>query len=331
MTSGEKKIIAVIGATGNQGFSVAETFSSLPNWHIRAITRQPSSTKASELAKLGCEVVQADLTDVSSLAHAFEGAHAIFLNTDFWAPYRASALAGDDPDKSSKIGYETEVQHGKNAAIAAAGVPTLERLIYSALGPMKAASGGKYPTSYHWETKAAIVEYIEKEQAELAKKTSYIYIGAYATNPLLMPKLDPASRVYQIVVPCSGQTRFPITDETKSTGVFVRALVEDEAPGTKLLAYDSYLTIDQAIEVWSKVTGTSAKLVSLPLEQMHKLTGIPYEVLWGPAFIEEFGYMAGIGGFIEPHQLKNKVTTPSYEEWLQKRDMDKLLSTKFVI
>ncbi|GAP82783.1 hypothetical protein SAMD00023353_0103170 [Rosellinia necatrix] len=331
MASSSKKIIAIIGATGNQGSSVARTFASLPNWHIRAITRQPQSEKANELADLGCEIVQADLEDVASLSRAFEGAHAIFLNTDFWAAFRASSLAGDDPEKSSKIGFDTEVLHGKNAVLAASGVSSLERLVYSALGPMNAASGGKYPTSYHWETKAAIVNHIEKEHPDLAKKTSFIYLGAYVTNPLLMPKPDPKSGEYQVVIPCSESTRFPITDEMKSTGIFVRALVEDEAPTTKLLAYDSYLTIEEAIEAWSRVTGKPAKLVSLSLQQMHELSGMPYEVLWAPAFIEEFGYMAGLGEFIEPTQLKTKVTTPSYEDWLKTRNMDQLLSTKFVI
>ncbi|KAI3318430.1 NAD(P)-binding protein [Xylariaceae sp. AK1471] len=331
MTFNTKKIIAVVGATGHQGSSVAQTFSSLPSWHVRAITRNSSSETAKQLAKIGCDVVQADLNDKASLSRAFEGAHAVFLNTDFWATYRASVLAGDDADKSALLGFETEVQHGRNAAEAATGVPTLERFIYSALGPMNAASKGKYPTSYHWEGKAAIVNYIEKEQPELAKKTSIIYIGAYATNPLLMPKPDPATGEYQVVIPCNGTTRFPITDEDNSTGVFVRALVEDEAPGTKLLAYDSYLTVDEAIEVWSRVTGKPAKLVSLTVEQMHERTGLPYEVLWAAPYIEEYGYMGGISNFIEAPQLKKKVATSSWEDWLKTRDMNELLSVNFRI
>ncbi|KAI0202419.1 hypothetical protein F4808DRAFT_421559 [Astrocystis sublimbata] len=331
MTTSTKKTIAIIGATGNQGSSVAHTFLSLPNWHVRAITRDPTSQKASELADLGCEVVQADLTDIASLTRAFAGAHAIFLNTDFWATFRAATLAGESADKSSKLGFEAEVLHGKNAVQAAAGISTLEILVYSALGPMNRASGGKYPTSYHWETKAAIVDYIENEQPALAKKTSFIYLGAYVTNPHLMPKRDPVSGDYGMIISCSGSTKFPITNETKSTGVFVRALVEEEGPGTKLLAYDSYLTLDEAVGAWSRVTGKQAGLTTVTLEEMHKLTGVPYEVLWAPSYMEEFGYMAGISNYIEPHQLKGKVTTPSYEDYLRTRDVDQLLSVDFEI
>lgn len=330
MASHDKKIIAVIGATGNQGSSVAETFSALPGWQVRAITRRALSDKAKQLAEMGCDIVEADLMDTTSLSRAFEGVHAIFLNTDFWATYRASALAGD-PEKSSKLAFDTEVQHGKNAVLAATGVPTLERLVYSALGPMNRGSGGKYPTSYHWETKAAIVDYIEKEQPELAKKTSFIYIGAYATNAFLTPKPEANGEEYKAMVPCGAKTRFPIVDETKSPGPFVRALIEDEAPGVKLLAYDDYLTIEEAIEAWSRVTGKPAKLITLSIDEMSRLTGVPHEVLWAPAYIEEFGYMARLGDFVEPAQLQKKVHTPSYEEWLKTRDMNQLLSREFVI
>ncbi|KAI0393151.1 NAD(P)-binding protein [Xylariaceae sp. FL0594] len=335
MSSESKKIIAIVGATGHQGFSVAKAFSKLPNWHIRAITRNPSSEKAKELSStLGCEVVQADLDDQASLSRAFTGAHAIFVNTDFWATYGALIRSGVDFDASAKAGLETELRHGKHAAAAAATpavMETLERFVYSALGPMNRASGGKYPTSYHWEAKAAIVDHIESEQPELAKRTSIIYLGAYATNALLFPKPDPATGEYKIVIPCSGSTRFPITDEDNSTGVFVRALIEDEEPGTKLLAYDSYLTIDECIDIWSRATGKPARCESVTLEQMHERTGIPYEILWAPAHIEEFGYMAGIDNFIEPHQLKKKVTTPSWEDWVKSRDMSELLSREIVI
>ncbi|KAK5637128.1 hypothetical protein RRF57_012840 [Xylaria bambusicola] len=127
---------------------------------------------------------------------------------------------------------------------------------------MNAASGGKHPTSYHWETKAVIINYIVKEQPELAKKTSFIYMGAYATNAFLSPKPD-ASGEYKALMPCSGRARMPIIDETRSPGLFVRALVEDEAAGVKLLAYDSYLTMEEVVEAWSKVTGKAATVIAL--------------------------------------------------------------------
>ena len=320
MSSNNKKIIAVVGATGNQGSSVANTFLQLPNWHVRCLTRNISSTAAQNLASQGAEVVKADLSDLSSLSKAFENANAIFVNTDFWAQYRDPNQTPNDSEKS----YELEVSHGKNAAIAAAGVKSLERFVYSALGPMKKTSNGKYPHSYHWESKNAIVDFIEQEQPELAKKTSFIYLGAYATNAFLVPKLDPNTGKYTLVIPMKKDTKMPIIDPGKSTGPFVQALVETEEPGKKLLAYDSDLSMEEIADTWSRVTGKETVLNEVSVDFMHKQFGVPLEVLGGPAFIEEFGYMAGLTGVIEPHQLKMKVITASFEDFLKGRDYDEI-------
>jgi len=48
---------------------------------------------------------------------------------------------------------------------------------------------------------------------------------------------------------------FPTIDAAKSTGLFVRALVETEEPGTKLLAYDSRPTIEELVAIWSRASG----------------------------------------------------------------------------
>ncbi|KAE8386311.1 hypothetical protein BDV23DRAFT_175563 [Aspergillus alliaceus] len=261
------KTITIVGATGNQGLSVAKTFLSLPDWHVRCITRNPSSPDAQTLAFLGASVVQ----------------------------------------------------HGRNAAIAATGIPTLERFIYSALMLLKKYSHGEYSHAYRCDTKAEIIEYIETEMPELAKKTSYIILGAYATNPLLMPRWDPSARNYRFTVPLKKGQRIPIIGARESTGAFVRALV-DEAPQTRLLAYDSESSIEEIAEVWSRATGHKADLVEMDLEEMHEKLGIPWGVLDAFGYIAEYGYAAGIEGVISPSQLKIPVQTDSIEEWLKKRD-----------
>lgn len=83
----EKKIIAVVGATGAQGGSLVRAILSEPNsgFTARAITREASSDKAKELAKLGAEVVAADIDDAESVNRAFAGAYGAFCVTFFWA------------------------------------------------------------------------------------------------------------------------------------------------------------------------------------------------------------------------------------------------------
>ncbi|OOQ87158.1 putative hscarg dehydrogenase [Penicillium brasilianum] len=327
MTTNSKKIIAVVGATGTQGSSVARTFLKLSDWSVRCLTRDPTSKKATELSKLGAEVVKADLEDRGSLHQAFNGVHAIFLNTDFWLPYRKALVAGIDPLTSAKKGYDVEVSHGKNAADVAATIPTLERFVYSALGPMKAASGGKYSHSYHWETKAYIAEYIQA-QPNLAKKSSFIYIGAYITNPFLYPKFQPESGEFVSIIPAKKETMMPIINTAESTGPFVRALVEDEEAGTKLLAYDDYLSLQQITDVWSNALKKHVNLISMSMEEMNQKIGIPLEILQGPAFISEYGYCAGLENVFEPSQLKKRMQHPSFKDWLKEQDIADLIDLK---
>jgi uncharacterized protein YbjT (DUF2867 family) len=82
----DKKIIAVVGATGAQGGGLVRAILLDPraNFQVRALTRDVNSEKARELAKLGAEVVAADIDDEASLTAAFRGVHSAFFVTFFW-------------------------------------------------------------------------------------------------------------------------------------------------------------------------------------------------------------------------------------------------------
>jgi len=82
----EKKIIAVVGATGAQGGSLVRAIQADPNsgFVARALTRDVNSAKAKELARLGAEVVAADVDDIDSLKRAFAGAYGAYCVTFFW-------------------------------------------------------------------------------------------------------------------------------------------------------------------------------------------------------------------------------------------------------
>lgn len=68
----DKKIIAIIGATGNQGGGLARAIAADRNgpFVVRAITRGPDSERAVALAKLGVEVMAGDADDPPSLERA---------------------------------------------------------------------------------------------------------------------------------------------------------------------------------------------------------------------------------------------------------------------
>lgn len=52
---------------------------------VRAITRDINSDKAKELARLGAEVVAADIDDIESVKRAFKGAYGAYCVTFYWA------------------------------------------------------------------------------------------------------------------------------------------------------------------------------------------------------------------------------------------------------
>lgn len=97
-----------------------------------------------------------------------------------------------------------------------------------------------------------------------------------------------------MVIPGSETMRMLIIDP--STGPFVEALIVHEEPSTKLLAYDtdSYLTATELIALWSNITQRKAEFVQVTLQAMYDMTHLPFEILIGPAYVADFGYMSGL-------------------------------------
>jgi uncharacterized protein YbjT (DUF2867 family) len=114
----DKKIIAIMGATGAQGGGLARAILNDPNseFAVRAITRDVNSGKANELKAMGAEVVAADVDDVESLKKAFEGAYGAYCVTFFWAHF--------SPEK--------ELQQARNLAEAARATG-LKHVVWSTL------------------------------------------------------------------------------------------------------------------------------------------------------------------------------------------------------
>ena len=299
---------------------------------------------------------------MSSLVSGFSSANAIFVNTNFWEVYHKAVASGKSFDDASQTAYNTEISWGNNAAKAASRIPELERFIYSAFGSMKVASGGKYARCYHFEAKAVVVAFITKELPQLAAKTSYFYASAYADNPLLYPRRVPVgtswilwivSRLpflmrfipqpsssnqspkeegsvggeYLMMLPGKMSMSLPTFIPNVTTGGYVRALVEDEKAGTRLLAVDWWLGMEQGLRTWEKVTGCKALFLEVSVQLLCHITGRREEVIEGAAFLAEFPYMCEVQDWIEPSGLKNPPPQAmSHEEYLRSRDLQELLA-----
>lgn len=110
-TNTDRPVLAVVGATGAQGGGVVRAALADPagRFTVRAITRNPESPTAHELAAAGAEVVYGDLDDLHSMITAFDGAHSIFGVTNFWEhldPEREIAQATVIAQAAAKSGAQ---------------------------------------------------------------------------------------------------------------------------------------------------------------------------------------------------------------------------------
>ena len=81
MSSSNRKLIAVTGATGQQGGGVVRALQASGQFKVRALSRNPGKHR-----QLADETVEADLSRPETLKDAFAGAHGVFLVTNFWEP-----------------------------------------------------------------------------------------------------------------------------------------------------------------------------------------------------------------------------------------------------
>lgn len=134
----DEKVIAVCGATGQQGRAAARKLLA-DGWKVRGLTRDISKPQAKELAALGVEVVAGDMDKRPELEAAFRGAYGVFSVQNFWLP---------------NVGFDGEVRQGKNVAGAAkrAGI---KHLVYSSVGAAQRGAGQK-----HFDSKWIIEQYI---------------------------------------------------------------------------------------------------------------------------------------------------------------------------
>jgi uncharacterized protein YbjT (DUF2867 family) len=110
----EKKIIAVVGATGAQGGGLVRAIlgDGGQEFSARALTRRPHSSHAQELVEAGAEVVEADLDDETSLRKAFDGVHGVYVVTNYFAERTPEQQA-------TRPGAAMELEQADTAARAA--------------------------------------------------------------------------------------------------------------------------------------------------------------------------------------------------------------------
>lgn len=130
------RTIVVLGATGQQGGAVARSLIAAGRWKVRALSRNPDSDTARQLAASGMEVVAADMDNPASLQAAFAGVHGVF------------SVQGTDQ------GGEAEIRRGIAVADTARAAD-VAHFIYSSVGGADRRSGVP-----HFDSKWRVEEHI---------------------------------------------------------------------------------------------------------------------------------------------------------------------------
>ncbi|MDB5977680.1 MAG: NmrA/HSCARG family protein, partial [Nevskia sp.] len=129
--SNTQKLIAVVGATGQQGGAVVRALQATGQFKVRALTRDPARHP-----NLADEVVAADLNRPETLKAAFAGAYGVFLVTNAWE------AGGEEPRQAL-------------AAVEAAKGAGVQHLIWSTLPDVEKISGGAIDVP-HFTDKAKV-------------------------------------------------------------------------------------------------------------------------------------------------------------------------------
>ena len=229
------KVIAVTGATGQQGGAVARKLLA-EGWKVRALTRNEEKPAAQELASLGAEVVPGDMDNRAELEAAFQGAYGVFSVQNFWLP---------------NVGYEGEIRQGKNVADAAKAAG-IQHLVYSSVGSAHRGMGQK-----HFDSKWEIEQYIHSLDIPftilrpVAFMDNYNWTRAYILNGTLTGRgLQPEKGVQMIAV--------------EDIGVFTALAFANpqEFLGKTIELAGDELTEPQTAEVFSRVIGRPVQLVA---------------------------------------------------------------------
>ena len=137
MEQTNKELIAVVGATGQQGGAAVRALQARNQFKVRALTRNPAKHR-----QLADEVVGADLSRPETLKAAFAGVHGVFLVTN-WAEQGADELKQ------------------ATAAVRAAKDAGVKHFVWSTLPDVEAISGGKLHVP-HFTGKAKVDRIVKK-------------------------------------------------------------------------------------------------------------------------------------------------------------------------
>jgi uncharacterized protein YbjT (DUF2867 family) len=276
-----KRIITVIGATGNQGGSVVNAILKDGTMAVRAITRNPNGSDAKDLTKRGVEVCQCDATGpIEGVVKCMKGSYGAFLMTD-----------SKEPNQQGR-----ELEFGKKLVDAArqAGV---KHIIWSTLPNVNRLSNGKYNLP-SFSDKAEVEEYIRQLQRQTPaafEHVTFVCPSFFYENfdGWMGPKKEGDTWVFNLPR-CSHLVAFDVNEIGGSVLTALKNPTQWEMK--RIDFYGEMAPLEQFVRTYEKFTGRKARLNDLSTDEFSKLdtpgAGFLAEMF---GWFNEFGYYGPLG------------------------------------
>ncbi|MBE9463763.1 NmrA/HSCARG family protein [Dyadobacter sp. UP-52] len=279
MAQKDKPLITIVGVLGKQGLSVAHSLLESGLYRVRGITRRIDSSQATELARLGVELVSIplDLGYKKDFVRAFSGSYGAFLMTPGIAPPMTHEQA---------LGIELA-----DAALEAG----VQHVVFSSLEHVDKITAGK-KFAPHFTDKARVEEYIRG----LPMTSSFIYMAFFFTNfaEFYTPDLRGDTLEFPIYLP--EDFKAPFVDPVTATGPAVLEILSDPAQysGKSMPVIGDIISPREMVEVFMRVTKRKA-VYSSAFERKNFLRHFPDyaankalvdEILGMAAYAVEYGY-----------------------------------------
>jgi uncharacterized protein YbjT (DUF2867 family) len=276
------KLITVFGATGTQGNAVAKKLLQ-EGWRVRAVTRDPKSTKAQALSELGADIVSANFDDFASLVKVLENAYGVY------SVQPALTTPGDVGQARWGIAvadaaWTVQVQHFVYASAVidrAKGIP--------GLGSKRA---------------------VEERIAELLLPATILRPGFFMENltTYFPVRSDADELTLSIPFPLDRKLQMVAVDDIAEVAAEVFANPQNYLRQAIEIVGDAMM-LDEMAASWSKILGRKCKAASIPLDTLAQFwsQGVPL-----------FRFIGEGGCDVDVTTISKGIARLSFTEWLQR-------------
>ena len=187
----------------------------------------------------------------------------------------------------------------------------MQHLIWSSLLNVTTITGGKFPNVEHFDSKAAVEQYIRDHDIP----ATFILPGFYMSNiPGSAFRQAPLDNHWTFAMPAPADTPVPLFDAAGDTGNFVKGILthRDQVLDKRVYAATDYYTFDDIVNTFKELkpeAGKNAKFIQLTKEQYKGAlakAGMPEkaqeELYENMAFMHDYGYY-GKASLTESHAV----------------------------